>query len=261
MGVFAAVLATVFVTLGQWQLRRLDERRENNAVVEAHRALPVVSYDEVMTGTIDDADQWYRVTATGSYTGEQFQVRYRSLDGAYGSEAVAVLDTTQGQSLLINRGFLVRQPGYPDGVLPAPPEGEVTITGYVRRNDRGDEGAMTPHGNQIRLISSESLGAALGKELVNGYVALLESTPAETDALRRLGEPELDEGPHLGYALQWFAFTMIGVVGMVVLVRADLRDRREARGVALRQVAARPSETSHAPPETAPPQAPEMPAR
>ena len=164
MGVFAAVLATVFVMLGQWQLRRLDERRENNAVVEAHRALPVVSYDEVMTGAIDDADQWYRVTATGTYTGEQFQVRYRSLDGAYGSEAVAVLDTTQGESLLINRGFLVRQPGYPDGALPAPPEGEVTVTGFVRRNDRGDEGAMTPHENQIRLISSEALGTALGRD-------------------------------------------------------------------------------------------------
>lgn len=261
MCVFAAVLATVFVTLGQWQLRRLDERRENNAVVEAHRALPVVSYDEVMTGTIDDEDQWYRVTATGTYTGEQFQVRYRSLDGAYGSEAVAVFDTAQGQSLLINRGFLVRQPGHPDGVLPAPPEGEVTITGYVRRNDRGDEGAMTPHENQIRLISSESLGRALGRELVNGYVALLESTPAESEALRRLGEPDLDDGPHLSYALQWFAFTLIGVVGTVVLVRADLRDRRESREQALRQAATHPSERPHAPAATASPQAPEMPPR
>ena len=259
MGVFAAVLATVFVMLGQWQLRRLDERRENNAVVEAHRALPVVSYDEVMTGVIDDADQWYRVSATGTYTGEQFQVRYRSLDGAYGSEAVAVLDTTQGESLLINRGFLVRQPGYPDGALPAPPEGEVTVTGFVRRNDRGDEGAMTPHENQIRLISSEALGTALGRDVVNGYVALLESTPSETDVLRPLGEPDLDEGPHLSYALQWFAFTLIGVVGMVVLVRADLRDRREARGQTPQQTATQPLESQHAPPATAAPQGQETP--
>lgn len=227
MGVFAAVLATVFVMLGEWQLRRLDERRQSNAVVEAHRDLPVAPYQEVMTGTIGDDDQWFRVTATGTYTADQFQVRYRSLDGAYGSEAVAVLETTQGDFLLVNRGFLVRQPGYPDGVLPAPPSGEVTVTGYVRRNDRGDEGAMTPHENQVRLISSDALGAALGKDLVNGYVALLESTPAETDELRPLAAPALDEGPHLSYALQWFAFTVIGVVGMVVLVRADLRDRKK----------------------------------
>ncbi|MHA6512164.1 SURF1 family cytochrome oxidase biogenesis protein [Tessaracoccus sp. Z1128] len=226
MGVFAAILATVFVMLGQWQLRRLDERRANNAVVEAHRDLPVAHYTEVMTGPITDADQWYRVTATGSYEPEQFQVRYRSLDGAYGSEAVAVLRTNEGDLLLVNRGFLVRQPGYPDGVLPAPPPGEVTVTGFVRRNERGDEGAMTPHEDQIRLISSDALGAAMGEDLVDGYVALIESTPAETDVLRTLAEPDLNEGPHLSYALQWFAFTVIGVVGMVVLVRADLRDRR-----------------------------------
>ena len=103
------------------------------------------------------------------------------------------------------------------------------MTGFVRRNDRGDEAAMTPHENQIRLISSDALGAALGEELVNGYIALLESTPAETDVLRPLAAPALDEGPHLSYALQWFAFTLIGVVGMVVLVRADLRDRRKER--------------------------------
>ena len=35
MGVFAAILATVFVMLGQWQLRRLDERRETNAMHDA----------------------------------------------------------------------------------------------------------------------------------------------------------------------------------------------------------------------------------
>jgi cytochrome oxidase assembly protein ShyY1 len=235
MGVFAAILATVFVMLGQWQLRRLDERRETNATVEAHRDLPVAPYGDVMTGPVDDDDQWFRVSATGTYTGDQFQVRYRSLDGAYGSEAVAVLETTEGDLLLVNRGFLVRQPGYPDGALPAPPPGEVTVTGFVRRNDRGDEAAMTPHENQIRLISSDALGAALGEELVNGYIALLESTPAETDVLRPLAAPALDEGPHLSYALQWFAFTLIGVVGMVVLVRADLRDRRKERDASARE--------------------------
>jgi len=229
MGVFAAVLATTFILLGQWQLRRLDERRDSNAIVEAHRALPVAPYHEVMTGTIDDDDQWYRVTATGTYTGDWFQVRYRSLDGAYGSEAVAVLRTDRDDLLLVNRGFLPRQPGHPDGVLPEPPEGEVTVTGFVRRNDRGDEGAMTPHENQIRLLNSDALGRALGEDLVNGYVALLESTPAESPDLRPLGAPALDEGPHLSYALQWFAFTAIGVIGMVVLVRADLRDRRRER--------------------------------
>ncbi len=229
LGVFAAVLATAFVLLGEWQLRRLDERRESNALVVAHRDQPVAPYSDVMTGTIGDDDQWYRVSATGTYEGTQFQVRYRSLDGAYGSEAVAVLTTDRGDTLLVNRGFLPRQPGHPDGVLPAPPDGEVTVTGYVRRDERGDENATTPHENQIRLIDSEALGAAMGVDVVNGYVQLIESDPPETDALAPLGEPDLDEGPHLSYALQWFSFTLIGVVGLVVLIRADIRDRKKEK--------------------------------
>lgn len=240
MGVLAAILGTVFVMLGQWQLRRLDERRESNAVVAEHRALPVSPYHEVMTGTVDEEDQWLRVSATGSYGHAQFQVRYRSLDGAYGSYAVAVLTTDRGDRLLINRGFLPRRPGHPDGVLPAPPEGQVTVTGFVRRNDRGDQGAMTPHENQIRLINSAALGAALGTELVDGYLQLIESTPPETDELRTLPVPAPDEGPHLSYALQWFAFTVIGVVGFGVLIRAELRDRAADRERRVRGSVERP---------------------
>jgi cytochrome oxidase assembly protein ShyY1 len=36
-----------------------------------------------------------------------------------------------------------------------------------------------------------------------------------------MAAPALDDGPHLSYALQWFAFALIGVVGAgVVAVRA-----------------------------------------
>lgn len=233
MGVLVVVLVITFIQLGQWQLRRLDERRESNATVQAHETLPVQPYTAVMTGEIEDDDQWYRVSATGTYTGDQFQVRYRSLDGAYGSEVVAVLATDQGDLLLINRGFLQREPGHPDGEMPATLEGTVTVTGYVRRNDRGDEDAMTPHVDQVRLLNSDALGKALGEDLVNGYVSLIESTPADPGGLTPLPSPNLqDEGPHLSYAFQWFAFTMIAVVGLGVLIRADIRDRKKARAKA-----------------------------
>lgn len=237
MGVLAAILAVTFIQLGQWQLRRLDERKDRNAVVLAHEGLPIQPYQDVMTKEIGEDDQWYRVTAEGTYTGDQFQVRYRSLDGAYGSEVVAVMETTQGDRLLINRGFLTRQPGHPDGEMPPVLKGTVSVTGYVRRNDRGDENPMTPHENQVRLINSDALAKALGTPLVNGYVSVLESSPAESTTLVPLPTPNLDEGPHLSYAFQWFAFTVIGVVGMGILIRADLRDRRKAAAKAAAKAA------------------------
>lgn len=229
MGVLVTVLIVTFVQLGQWQLRRLDERRDRNETVSAHENEPVRPYQEVMGDTIEDDDQWYRVTATGVFQPAQFQVRYRSLDGAYGSEVVGVLATDRGDLLLVNRGFLTRQPGHPDGEMPAVMSGTVTVTGFVRRNERGDENAMVPHENQVRLISSEALGEALDAPLLNGYVSLIESNPTDTSGLTPLPKPDLDEGSHFSYALQWFSFSLIAVVGLVVLIRADIRDRRKAR--------------------------------
>jgi cytochrome oxidase assembly protein ShyY1 len=113
--------------------------------------------------------------------------------------------------------------------MPPVMTGEVTVTGYVRRNDRGDENAMTPHESQVRLINSDALGAALGANLVNGYVSLIESSPADPSGLTPIGVPNLNEGSHFSYALQWFSFSVIAVVGLAVLIRADLRDRRKAR--------------------------------
>lgn len=64
---------------------------------------------------------------------------------------------------------------------------------------------------------------------MNGYIRLLEVTPPQTGGFQPVAVPALDEGPHLSYALQWFAFTVIAGVGLVILIRNDVRDRRRAR--------------------------------
>lgn len=224
-----AILALVFVQLGEWQLRRLDERRESNAIVVAHQDQEPLPYDQVFTGPVEDDDQWQRVIARGTYTGDQYQVRYRNQEGA-GIEVVAVLRTDRGDHLLIDRGFIRRQPGQPDPeVLPALPPGEVEVVGYVRRSENGKPEATDPHDHKVRLINADAISASLGVPLLNGYVSLIASTPPEPAELEPLLPPELTEGPHLMYALQWFAFSVIAAGGVIILIRADLRDRRKAQ--------------------------------
>lgn len=224
-----AILALVFVQLGEWQLRRLDERRESNAIVVAHQGQAPLPYEQVFTKPIEDDDQWQRVVVHGTYTGDQYQVRYRNQDGA-GIEVVAVMRTTQGDLLLIDRGFIRRQSGQPDPeVLPQLPNGDVEVIGYVRRSENGKPEAIEPHDYKVRLINASALGASLGETLLDGYVSRIESTPAEPEELEPLLPPELDEGPHLMYAMQWFAFSVIAAGGVAILIRADLRDRKKAK--------------------------------
>lgn len=226
--------------LGEWQLDRLDQRRDRNSAVTANEGLPPVPWGEVMGGPLDEADLWRRVSIVGTYTGEQFQVRYRSLDSNPGIEVAAILRTTDGRELIIDRGFIPREAGKPDTeVLPPPPTGKVTVLGYVHRDEQGDDGAIVPHDFRVRLINSGAIGTSLGRELVPGYVVLISSEPANGDVLQPVGVPDLSEGNHFSYALQWFAFGAIALIGIVVLIRADLKDHQKAQARARRQEQAR----------------------
>lgn len=238
LALFLIAMALLFVRLGEWQLDRLDQRRDANELMEQHRQEAVVDYREVMGTTITDDDQWQRVAVRGTYAPDQYQVRYRNVDGAAGIEVIAVMATTQGDRVLINRGFYPREQGQPEpDLLPAVPTGEVEVTGYLRRSERGADNAIVPNERRMRLINAPAIAADRGEEVLDGYVSLIESTPSNGTDLTPLPLPALEEGNHFSYALQWFAFSAIAVVGIAVLVRADLKDHRKAKAKAARQAA------------------------
>ena len=239
---FVVALAITFVNLGRWQLDRLEQRRDRNAVVVEHENAPVAEFDAIYTREITEADQWQRVRLSGTYdAAHQLVVRYRSIEGATGWEIVAPLDLADGRTVLVDRGFVERprDQDFPT-VAPPPPAGEVTLVGYVRRNEQGRDSAVTPDSGAVMLINSDAIGAWLGRDVVNGYVGVVESEPADP-GFTVVEPPPLTEGSHLSYALQWFAFTAIAGVGFVLLIRNDLRDRKK---MAARAAASVPASVS-----------------
>lgn len=240
MTAFVVALGFTFVNLGQWQLDRLDQRRDRNATTAEHETAPIRPFEEVFTGTIADSDQWQRVEVSGTFLADrQLQARYRSYDGMTGWELITPLATTTGQTVLVDRGFVERPPGqdFPR-VFPAPPAGEVQVVGYVRRNEQGKPNQMAPTENTVRLINSDALSEAWGVPLVDGYISLIEVTPAQSAELTPVAPPPPTEGPHWSYAMQWFAFTAIAGIGLVILIRNDIRDRKRAKERAARTAAA-----------------------
>jgi cytochrome oxidase assembly protein ShyY1 len=228
--VFVVVLGVAFVSLGNWQLDRLAQRKERNATTIANEQKPVQPYDEVFNHPITDADQWQRVEARGTFDADhQYVVRYRSSGGTEGYEVVTPLRTASG-AVLVDRGFIPLERGTRiPSVAPGPPDGEVSVVGHVRRNERGRRVATTPAGNQIRLINSDAIATTLPYEIESGYIGLLIVQPEQQGGFQPIPLPELSEGPHFWYAVQWFLFTAIGAAGIVVFIRADLRARRGER--------------------------------
>lgn len=228
LAVFVVTLVIAFVNLGYWQLDRLEQRRERNEAVAVHENAPVQEWDRVFGPEIVEADQWQRVRVTGSFDGEhQFVVRYRSQAGQSGYEVLTPLRTTDGRHLLVNRGFGLRPPGedFPTTAPPAP-TGQVTIVGHVRRNEQGPQQAVTPTEGQVRLVNSEAIAATLPYPLLDGYLGVLEITPAQEGGLVPVLPPAADEGSHLSYAIQWFLFSALAGVGLIVLIRSDVKARR-----------------------------------
>jgi cytochrome oxidase assembly protein ShyY1 len=232
LAVFVIALAVAFVNLGFWQLARLDQRRARNDAVTAHENAAPVDFASVFGPTITEADAWQRVRVQGSFdAAHQFLVRYRSNGEAGGYEVVTPLHTTTGAWVLVDRGFVVKPntEDYPS-VLPAPPAGEVDIVGYVRRDEQGSTDAMTPvpPSNTIRLVNSAALGATLPYPVVNGYLSVLEITPAQEGGLTPVQPPQATEGNHFSYAIQWFTFAGMAGVGLVLLIRSDVRAARRS---------------------------------
>lgn len=228
---FAVLMATVFVRLGQWQWHKHLARNETNALIRTHQTLPVQQFPALFSTTyqVQDADQWQRVQVTGVYdANHQFQAMQRSVNDQAGTEIVTPLRTADGTTVLIDRGLLPRPAGQNDStVLPAPPSGSVTVVGFVRRDERGKASAITPVNNRMLLINSAEIGKQLPYPIVNGYLQLISSTPEQAGGLVPLGVPDLGGGPYFSYAIQWFCFTAIGVLGIFIIIRTDLRERRK----------------------------------
>jgi cytochrome oxidase assembly protein ShyY1 len=227
---FVIMLGVIFVNLGEWQLDRLAQRKERNAATIANQQKPVQPYEQVFRHPITDLDQWQRVEARGTFDAEhQFVIRYRSNGDAEGYEVVTPLRTATG-AVLVDRGFIPLERGTQiPSVAPAPPAGEVTVVGHVRRDETGRRAAISPVANQMRLINSAAIAATLPYPIASGYISLLTVQPEQQGGFQPIQPPELSEGPHFWYAVQWFMFTAIAVAGIVVFIRSDLLARREER--------------------------------
>lgn len=226
--VVVALLAWLAWFLGQWQFDRLDQRRDQNAQVERNEDADPVPAAEVLSTERGPAsgDEWRLITATGVYDVENtVTVRYRTREGEPGVDVVVPLVTTAGEAVAVDRGWLAsdNRGGTPDDI-PAPPDGEVTITGWVRVDAEGSSARVA--NNSTRSVSGKEIGAALDLPMYHGFVDLHTEDPEPAQSLAPVELPDLGEGPHFFYGLQWWFFGLLALVGFGWLARDEWRKAR-----------------------------------
>jgi surfeit locus 1 family protein len=215
-------LCAMCVRLGVWQLSRLEQRRARHAVTARGLELPPAVLDAASLDALQrDPAAWSyrRASATGTYQPEgELLLRGRSDGGRPGVHVVTPL-RVDGRIVLVNRGWLPAPDGARPSARPPVPAGAVRVEGVLMEIPRTeDAGAPSSAAGTVsyRRLDLATLQAIHGAALIPLF---LQATPAAGRPLpRAVPLPAMDEGPHLGYAVQWFSFAIIGVVGLLVLM-------------------------------------------
>jgi len=206
----ALFIAAACVRLGAWQLDRLHQRRERNAVLLAARARPLLEVDGSLPA---DSARDRHLHARGVYDYAQERLwRARSYEGVPGVDLVTPLRLADGAAVLVDRGWAPSPDAYHLD-QPAYREGDSAVVlglGMPAPRARGD-------------VDPVALRDSLPYTLLPFVIQQVPSSPdlyrPLPPGLIRWPIPELSDGPHLSYAIQWFSFAVIIAVGSLALAR------------------------------------------
>lgn len=233
--ILALVGGLVCIRLGIWQLDRLEQRRAFNEHVETMWAAEPLELAGKPAGDLT-AMEYRAVNLSGMYDFEnQVALRNRYFRGEYGYNLLTPLILDDGSAILIDRGWIPAEGNdTPSGWRLYDEPGRVDIEGQIRlgqaRPDMGGVPDPELAAGQTKLefwnnVNLERIKQQVPYPLIEVYVQP-QVDPADTaPPIPYQPELELSEGPHLGYAFQWFTFAAILLVGYPFYVRKELSKR------------------------------------
>lgn len=223
------VMIGVMLSLANWQHNRLDERRAENRRIEAviNAAPEAVTSAARLNSLQEDA----RVTLTGTYeTRREVYVRYKLLEGRPGMWSLVPFRLPDGSVVIVNKGWKADPQAKTDSRSQQDQPKELSITGFVKPGQDAtgtvDQTSGNPSIPTVRSVNSNQLEEVMSLEqLPANFVQLTE--PPASDDLQVLPGPQITEGSHFAYMLQWIAFSLVVLIGWMVLLRKVTSD--EAR--------------------------------
>jgi cytochrome oxidase assembly protein ShyY1 len=205
----------------QWQYQRGVDRHERNTVIKERITQQVIRLDSIQNLTSNaQSYEWRIVRAVGEFDKDkQILLRNRYFEGKYGFQVLTLFRVATGEKFWVDRGWVkAGETALTKPTIPLLPDGQVEIEGRIRLDSslpRGAFFAISATGEGI--VSKLNAQSQLETEkyyidLMSGSQSLL--TPAVPAQL-----PELSDGPHMAYALQWVFFGGLIVYGRILIRR------------------------------------------
>jgi len=216
-----ALLLIIFTLwAAQWQYHRGVDRHERNTLIAKQSTMSSID----LPNTIEDPSklEWRQIRTTGRFTPDkQILLRNRYFEGQYGYEVLTLFTNVQGKIFWVDRGWVKAGANATTAPITPPiPTVQVDIVGRLRLGTSLPSGTFfaLPGGGKSGITSE--VNAQSRENTEDFYIDLLSgSMPTLTpDVSAQL--PELSDGPHMAYALQWIFFGGLVVYGRILIRRA-----------------------------------------
>ena len=212
----AALLVLLCVIAANWQYQRGVNRHAKNFKIEANVKLPAISLSDVKDFK---GNEWRTVTVTGNFdpNHEVLLRNHYNTDGKYGFEYLTLFKANLDSKTVnfwVDRGWVqAGATATTRPVTPATPTMPLQLTGRLRLDDSLPRGSFFALPAKGELINSWNLKSKVRTE--NFYIDLINAdgiTPTDPAEL-----PELSDGPHMAYALQWLFFAGLIIYGRILI--------------------------------------------
>jgi cytochrome oxidase assembly protein ShyY1 len=235
----ALVLTAAFVIAGFWQIARNHEANDKLAHEKATFAAPAPDITTVAESTSAPASATVtptggtRVSASGTYdAAHQVLLRGVSRDGKPGYDVLTPLRLTKGDAVLVDRGWVALgrvNDGLGDSDIPP---GRVTVRGLLQPASTMRAGEqVTSEGGVPALPRPDATRVArdAGYPLRAVYISAQYQEPLAANAPALPEPPKTSQVNHVSYAIQWFSFAAIAVIGWPIVLWRATRRRRPRR--------------------------------
>ena len=208
----ALLLILLCLWAAQWQYHRGVDRHARNTLIIEQSLLPAVELGE-LTGNIDSFE-WRTISIQGVFDDKsQILLRNRYSEGVYGFEQLTLFVFDQ-RKIWVDRGWI--KAGSNATIPPQlqqTNDESVRITGRLRLDSSLPQGKFFAVANNAQRDLVSQLDARKGIQTEDFYIDLISVSDTAMNPDVPVELPELSDGPHMAYALQWIFFAALVIYG------------------------------------------------
>ena len=220
---------SALISLGIWQLDRLQQRRAFNAQVETMRARPALDLNADQPADLV-SQEWRAVHITGTYDFKnQVALRNQYYGDQYGYHLITPLLFADGKAVLVDRGWIPADGNStPADWRKFDETGAITLSGQIRLGQTKpafggvDDPALNPGQSRLDLwnnLDMARIASQIPYKILPVYIQPNADANDTEPPFPFQPDVDLTEGPHFGYALQWFSFAAILFFGYLFFLR------------------------------------------